>query len=479
LAQSPGGNFVLIRADASTAPGTLATINGRAISTSALDPVVASSVAHLNDTERAERKRALEEAISLELFALEGRPRRLTAQEVAGAEVVLRTKEPTPAEVRKVYQDHIAEFGGADLTAARPQIVAYLRAQQAEAIMTGLAQRLRAKYPVTLGTDINDPKITPDSVLATIAGKPMLAGPLLEKLKPLLFNIRSQVFMAARQALDQLIYSRLVLAEASRRSVEPESIVRSEVTDRLIPPSETEINRQYDENKALFDANNYSREKAREVIVEQLQDQQRARLEADLSAVLRKQHTVVDYLVEPEAPILSISVDDDPARGDLNAPVTVVMFTDFQCSACSRTHPILQEIMRPYGNRIRFVVRDFPLQMHPDSRRAAEAAGAANAQGKFFQYIELLYTHQDALGLEQLKQYASQVGLDRAKFDLALARGTYGREIIHDLEDGAKYGITGTPAIFVNGKRVVDIRPEGLQRALDQAFGGAAAAKSQ
>jgi protein-disulfide isomerase len=151
------------------------------------------------------------------------------------------------------------------------------------------------------------------------------------------------------------------------------------------------------------------------------------------------------------------------------------MFTDFQCSACSKTHPILQELLRPYGNKVRFVVRDFPLPMHPDSLNAAEAAGAANAQGKFFEYTELLYRNQSALSIPQLKQYATQIGLNRAKFDLALLRHTYLPEIQHDLSDGGRYGVHGTPAIFVNGRRLVDLEPATIQLALDNAFSTAGA----
>jgi protein-disulfide isomerase len=469
-AQTATLNSPLIRTDPAVPSGTLATIDGQFVTLDGLDPAVADAVAHLDETEKNERKRVFELALGMELFTLEGRPHQMSGTDVAALEVQTKSKPPTQAEVLKVYQEHYADFGGAELEKVRPQIVAYLKQNQQDAILTALAQRLRAKYSVTFPTDINAPGLNANSVLALIAGKPMLAGPVMERWKPVIYNVRSQLYTPLRQSLDQAIYTRLILAEAKRRDVEPNVIIRNEITEHEGQVSETDVAQYFKDNATYFSEQKLTLDMARNSIVQYLESNGRARLEADLSARLRKEHTVVDYLVAPEPPVQSISVDDDPARGDVNAPVTVVMFTDFQCPACSKTHPILQEILKPYGNRVRFVVRDYPLPMHPDSEIAAEAANAANAQGKFFEYIEILYKHQDALSIPQLKEYATQIGLNRAKFDLALAQHAYAREIIHDVEDGEKYGISGTPGIFVNGRRVADLQPATLQLAVDQAF---------
>lgn len=118
--------------------------------------------------------------------------------------------------------------------------------------------------------------------------------------------------------------------------------------------------------------------------------------------------------MEPEPPIQAISVDDDPVRGEPNAAVTIVEFTDFQCPSCAAMNPVLDEVLKSYGNKVRLVVRDFPLEMHANARKAAEAANAAHAQGKFFEYTALLFKRQDALDVPSLKKYATEIGLDRA-----------------------------------------------------------------
>jgi protein-disulfide isomerase len=108
--------------------------------------------------------------------------------------------------------------------------------------------------------------------------------------------------------------------------------------------------------------------------------------------------------------------------------------------------------------------------MHPNARKAAEAAGAANAQGKFFEYISVLYRNQQALDVASLKRYASELGLDRARFDADLDGGKYAAEIARDVAEGKSYGITGTPAIFVNGVRLLDLSEGAMRAAIDRAL---------
>ena len=174
----------------------------------------------------------------------------------------------------------------------------------------------------------------------------------------------------------------------------------------------------------------------------------------------------------PALPVQVISVDDDPIRGDANAPVTIVEFTDFQCPSCAAMHPILDEVLKSYGNKVRLVVRDFPLAMHANARKAAEAAAAAHAQGRFFEYTDLLFKRQNALDVPSLKKYASEIGLNRARFDAELDSGKYAAEVKHDIDDGEIYGIDSTPAIFVNGVALRELSVEALRASIDRALAG-------
>jgi protein-disulfide isomerase len=172
----------------------------------------------------------------------------------------------------------------------------------------------------------------------------------------------------------------------------------------------------------------------------------------------------------PEPPVQNVSTAGGATRGNPTAPVTIVVFTDFQCPYCAAAHPILEEIAQSYGDRVRLVVRDFPLVQHENARKAAEAADAANAQGKFFEYADILFKNQSALDVPSLKKYATQLGLDRAKFDAALDNGTYAEKVAKDLSDGQFYAIENTPTIFVNGVRITDVTAVGIRAAVDRAL---------
>jgi protein-disulfide isomerase len=200
-----------------------------------------------------------------------------------------------------------------------------------------------------------------------------------------------------------------------------------------------------------------------------LRDQDQRRLEFELSERLRKTANVRWLISEPAQPVQNVSPDDDPARGAANAPVTIVEFTDFQCPACAAMHPVLEEVLKSYGDKVRFVVRDFPLNQHENAQKAAEAANAANEQGKFFEYIALLFQRQKALDVPSLKKYASELGLNRTRFDAALDRGTYAAEVQRDIEDGEMYGVGSTPTIFINGVQLRVLTADGLREAIDRA----------
>ncbi|HET6648189.1 MAG TPA: thioredoxin domain-containing protein, partial [Pyrinomonadaceae bacterium] len=135
-------------------------------------------------------------------------------------------------------------------------------------------------------------------------------------------------------------------------------------------------------------------------------------------------------------------------------------------------------VVNSYGNKVRLVVRDFPLAMHANARKAAEAANAAHAQGKFFEYTALLFKRQNALDVPSLKKYASELGLDRARFDSALDGGTFAAEVRHDISDGEMYGVDSTPSIFINGVYLTSLSAGDLRAAIDRALGSTSTTKA-
>src|SRR5205085_11377238 len=227
----------------------------------------------------------------------------------------------------------------------------------------------------------------------------------------------------------------------------------------LKTPTEAEVSKFYEDNKAKIRGDLAS---TRAGIVTYLQQEQQEKLETALANRLRAGAKVQILLKEPEAPAINIALGTGASRGDVNSVVTVVEFTDFQCSACGGMYPIVEEVLKSYGPRVHFVIRNFPLtSVHPNAFNAAQAAEAAKAQGKFWEYIDLLFKNQNTLDRDSLKKYASQAGLDRKQFDADFDGGKYEPVVRHDMEEGDGYGVEATPTFFINGVMLTDFSGEG------------------
>jgi len=146
--------------------------------------------------------------------------------------------------------------------------------------------------------------------------------------------------------------------------------------------------------------------------------------------------------------------DTDHRSGPEDAPVTLVEYGDFECPSCGAAYPIVEKVRKKMGDRLRFVFRHFPLtQMHPHAMRAAGAAEAAGAEGKFWPMHAMLFEHQDALEDEDLLGYARALRLDEKRFASDVASEDAARRIRQDVRSGTRSGVNGTPTFFINGVR--------------------------
>jgi protein-disulfide isomerase len=145
---------------------------------------------------------------------------------------------------------------------------------------------------------------------------------------------------------------------------------------------------------------------------------------------------------------------DDHSHGPGNAPVTLVEYGDFECPHCGRAYPIVKEVQRRMGMRLRVVFRHFPLtEIHIHAHHAAEASEAAAVQGKFWEMHDRLFERQFALEDEQLVEYALELGLDAPRVARELAAHTYKPQVRDDFMSGVRSGVNGTPTFFINGLR--------------------------
>jgi protein-disulfide isomerase len=153
--------------------------------------------------------------------------------------------------------------------------------------------------------------------------------------------------------------------------------------------------------------------------------------------------------------MLAVPVNEnDHVRGPTSAPVTVVNYGDYQCPGCQKTHRSTEKMARELLDKVRLVHRHFPLvKSHPRALRAAEAAEAAAAQGKFWEMHRRLYLRPDRLRDRDLRGHANEIGLDLERFDREMASGIHADQILKDFHFSLNHGITGTPTTFINGVR--------------------------
>jgi protein-disulfide isomerase len=164
--------------------------------------------------------------------------------------------------------------------------------------------------------------------------------------------------------------------------------------------------------------------------------------------------------VDPVA--LEVSTDGAPIRGDARAPVTIVVFSDFECPYCVKVEATLKSIEAAHPGKVRIAYRHHPLPMHEHARLASKASLAAERQGKFWPYHDVLVAHRDALDRASLERYASEIGLDAPRFSRDLDDPKLDARIEADLAQASKLGVKGTPTTFIDGHRIVGAQPIAL-----------------
>jgi protein-disulfide isomerase len=257
----------------------------------------------------------------------------------------------------------------------------------------------------------------------------------------------------------------LLVQEAQKRQITTTSLLAAEVKPKPVTDQQTQT--FYDQNKERVSGDFAQTKDAIRQYLEQIEVREAERAFVEK---LRAVATIQTFLVAPESPVFSISTTDQPSLGKTDAPVTIVAFTDYQCPSCAAMHPELERLVKEYGDKVRLVTRDFPLSQHAQAFKAAEAAEAARDQGKYWEYIQILLRNQSALTVDKLKGYASELSLDRTRFDSALDSGKFAESVQRDIEDGMKLGINGTPTIFINGRRVSAKGYDELKAVIDAAF---------
>jgi predicted DsbA family dithiol-disulfide isomerase len=292
-------------------------------------------------------------------------------------------------------------------------------------------------------------KDDPAQVLARVNGQPVTAGEVKSEAADQYDQLDREYQQRRHEITDsqlkKIVQDRLLAAEAASRKVTKDQIL-AEIKPAEVSDADAEA--FYEKNKAQMPP------RPKETLIPQIkaylqqtgQQEAREKFMQTLEAKYK-----VDYMFEPLR--VDVAAAGFPARGPASAPVTIVEFSDFQCPFCSRVTPTLEQVVTKYGDKVRLVFRQFPLPMHANAAKAAEAALCANEQGKFWAMHDAMFKDQGGLAVDGLKAKAAAIpGLDAAAFNTCLDSGKETTAVQADEKAGNKAGVNGTPAMFVNGR---------------------------
>jgi len=304
--------------------------------------------------------------------------------------------------------------------------------------------------------------VSDKSVIAEVGGQKLTLGDLEQAMRDRLFQARQQYYSVERAALEQWIDDQVLASEAHRQNLTVDQLLERNI--HVIDPTDDQLHVYYEglNTEQPFEA-------VREKVLQHIRDLRTSKIRAAYVKSLREKEGVRITFAPPAVEFTSEVV----LLGPKNAPIQLVEFADYECPYCQQVHPVVKKLMETYGSKISFSFRDFPLPMHPDAPKAAEAARCAGVQGKYWEFHDALFTDK-RLAVSDLKSEARKLALDTTSFDKCLDSGVEAEGVKKDSSEAQRLQLTGTPTFFINGHLYNGtLTFDQLQSAIDKDLGAA------
>jgi protein-disulfide isomerase len=318
----------------------------------------------------------------------------------------------------------------------------------------------------------------PQTVLATIGDEKITMSDIRDRAADRLDYLETQYQLAksniVRSSLDTMLQERILSAEAKKTGKSVDDLIAAEAGAKGVTPSDSEVAAWFQKNQNRTGGR--SLDQVRSQIIDYLRNEKRRAAEKKLEERLRAERKVV---VSYQPFRLKFNNEKAPTLGKSDAAVTLVEFSDFQCPYCQAAAPTLKQVAEKFGDKVQIVYRQFPIaSLHPFALKAAEASLCAKEQGKFWELHDAMFSNQQKLSVSDLKQTARRLGMDGKKFDACLDTGRYVEQVQNDMKEGQRVGVTGTPAMFINGTSVdggsvpFSVLETAIQKELDRSKNG-------
>jgi protein-disulfide isomerase len=291
-------------------------------------------------------------------------------------------------------------------------------------------------------------------VVAVVNGKEISEPELLDRVRGEVLKLEAQMYEVRRNGVEELISEYLLEQAATARGTTTDQLLQQEVDAKVGEVTAKDVEDFYAANQARI---RKPLNDVRPQILNYLQQNKLTEARRAYFKELREKAQVKVYLTPP---IVEVSAEGAPFKGPPNAPITIVEFSDFQCSYCKRVLNVLDQVLARYPDKVKLAFRDFPiLSIHPHAQKAAEAAHCAGEQGKFWAYHDLLFEKQDAIPQTDFAEQAKALGLERTAFQACIESRKYQEKVERNHADGVKAGVSGTPAFFINGRLLSGAQP--------------------
>jgi protein-disulfide isomerase len=302
------------------------------------------------------------------------------------------------------------------------------------------------------------------SVVAVVNGKEITEQDLLDRIRGEIFKLEAQMYEVRRNGAEELISDYLLDQTAQPQGMTKDQLLQQEVDSKVSPVTEKEVENFYTANQARI---RKPLDDVRPQILNYLQQNKLTEARRAYVKSLRDKAQVKVYLTPP---IVDVSAEDAPVKGPADAPITIVEFSDFQCSYCKRAVSVLDQVLERYPDKVKLAFRDFPIgNIHPQAEKAAEAAHCAGEQGKFWEFHDLLFEKQDSIPTVNFAEHAKTLGLEVAAFETCFEGRKYQEKVERNYAAGVKAGVSGTPAFFINGRLLSGAQPlEAFKAVIDE-----------
>jgi len=304
-------------------------------------------------------------------------------------------------------------------------------------------------------------------VLAKVGDTVLTEDQMRQEMGMQLYQAENNLYMAQKNWIDQKAQDILFNKAAKDAGLSRKDWEAREIDAKTPPPDQNMVQQM----AGRFIRPGVASTDTLKMATDYVANQGKAARRSQLYQELLQKNPVVVMLTKPEAPHINVTyAPDDPVKGNAKAPVTIVEFTDFQCPYCKRSQDTLRQVEQTYPTQVKLVARQYPLPFHDRAKPSAEAAMCAKEQGKYWEYRDKLFAKQELQDAD-LHRYAQEVGLNEKKFSKCLADHRYAARIESDIAEGQKFGVSGTPAFFVNGEMINGAQPfSNFQQAIDTAL---------